>query len=77
LIDGFLKQDLYSRLPETCLKWDATYEFLTKTLNNTEIDDELKDLGIIFDDYGCILFWGFSDSEGAVDYQLMHYYLRK
>jgi hypothetical protein len=43
-------------------------------LNDNEVDEELKALGIIFDSGG-ILFWGFSESEGAVDFQLIHYYV--
>jgi hypothetical protein len=79
LVEQDLKRDQFSRFPGECLRWDATYEFLSKTLNDSEIKEELKALGILFGVFGRIVFWGFAGSEvqGAVNYQRMHYYVRR
>jgi hypothetical protein len=77
LVYPFLQRDLYSRTPGVCVKWDGTFDFAKKTMNDPHAQEEINVLCIICGQYGHVMSFAFSKSECSQVYQRMNYFLRK
>ena len=76
-IKPYLLRDLFSRLPTETMSHDATFELAKKTMVDILSEEEAGALGMIYDAFGRILFYGFMDGEKPEHWQRMYYFLRK
>jgi hypothetical protein len=77
LVLPYLRRDLFSRFPGKCIKWDATFDYASKTTNDPFAEEEINALCIVFGQHGHILSWAFAESEQGQVYQRLSYFLRK
>jgi hypothetical protein len=77
LVYPFLQRDLYSRTPGKCIKWDGTFSFAKKTMDDKQSAESNNCLCVIFGQYGHILSFALVPNEEPKVFQLLNYYLRK
>jgi hypothetical protein len=76
LVFPYLKKDLFSRVPGGSLKFDGTFQFLKKTINDGLSETETKCLHVVWGEYGHIVSWAFDGSENDLCFMRLNGKLR-
>jgi len=71
LIEPHLLRDLKDRTPGRIIRWDATFDLISKTMADILSTEEIKALGIIWGECGHILSCAFLEGETALNWQRM------
>jgi hypothetical protein len=76
LVLPFLKRDLFSRVPGRFLRWDGTFEYAKKMMNDASSETDINCVAILFGEHGHVMNGGFIEEEKE-EFQQLHYFLRK
>ena len=72
IIKPHLMRDLLDRTPGRILRWDATFDFTSKIMDDLLSEEQIKALGIIWGEHGHILSYAFFEGESPTNWQRMH-----
>jgi hypothetical protein len=77
LVEPYLLREHYYRPVGKVISWDATFDFMSKTMNDIFCDADLDSMNITQGQWGHILFFGFMEGEKRKNNMRIHYILRK
>jgi hypothetical protein len=77
LVEPYLLREHYHRPIGKVISWDATFSFMSKTMNDIYCDADLDAMNITQGQWGHILFFGFMEGKKRKNNMRIHYILRK